>query len=844
MDVPPWMAQLERDGFVHLAGVVDADVAVRLATLTLGSLDDHASSDDLVRTADEVPVKLLYPLDKYDEFVSVLGSQPVREVVDGLLPVGDSVLTWEDVLIKPPSVGVEVGVHQDIGLDPTRDTVHSLGISLTADVENPVYFLPGSHRMGPLTKSAVDALWADCRDLFQPVATQPGDVVIHNVHVLHHSETNRSPKPRATWYLEFRSMRSLLEHGPWDSDWVHRRRAIWVYARDISGDRIGADEIEPVSTALKQLNYGTGTLRVPHVTDTVRYDITSPYNHFSAREDDWRLRTVSADVTHHVREGRPAYDHRFAEVLKFHAPGLAPVVDDSGAYHIHPDGSAAYAERHNRTFGFYEGSAAVDSAEGWHHIRPAGTALYVQRHKWCGNFQEGRCPVRDADGRYFHIRPDGAPAYPERYRYAGDFRDGYAVVQNDTGDHTHIDLEGVLLHGRWFRDLDVFHKGFARAADASGWHHVDMAGQPLYERRFSTVEPFYNGQARVEGPDGSLYIIDEQGLEVVLLRDPAVSTLEALSADMVGVWKTQTIRAAVELGVFELLPATPDEIERTLALAPSKGVRLMRALLEMGLVRVDGNGVCRATRRGAHLSLDHELSLATAASHWGDSSAHAWNGLVESLRTSDPNQSEAGQDFFARLAELPGELAASHRMFATYARHDYAPLPSAWNFGVHDAILDAGGGTGELAFALLRSNPGMNATVMDRPEVEALFRPAGDLGERCRFVAGDLFQGWPVRSDAVILARVIHDWPDADARRILARAREAMPVAGSLYVVEMIPDDATGSGGLLDLNMLVMTGGRERTVDEFRALLAGAGFLISEVVPTATVNSLIVAHAV
>ena len=843
MDVPPWMAQLERDGFVHLAGVVDADVAVRLATLTLGSLDDHASSDDLVRTADGVPVKLLYPLDKYDEFVSVLGSQPVREVVDGLLPVGDSVLTWEDVLIKPPSVGVEVGVHQDIGLDPTRDTVHSLGISLTADGDNPVYFLPGSHRMGPLTKSAVDALWADCRDLFQPVATQPGDVVIHNVHVLHHSETNHSPKPRATWYLEFRSMRSLLEHGPWDSDWVHRRRAIWVYARDISGDRIGADEIEPVSTALKQLNYGTGTLRVPHVTDTVRYDITSPYNHFSAREDDWRLCTVSADVTHHVREGRPAYDHRFAEVLKFHAPGLAPVVDDTGSYHIHPNGSAAYVERHNRTFGFYEGIAAVDSAQGWHHIRPDGTPLYSQRYQWCGNFQEGRCPVRDADGRYFHIRTDGAPAYPERYRYAGDFRDGHAVVQNDAGDHTHIDPEGVFLHARWFRDLDVFHKGFARAADLSGWHHVDMAGQPLYARRFRTVEPFYNGQARVEGHDGSLSIIDEQGDEIVPLRHSSVSTLERLSSDMVGMWKTQTIRAAAELGVFELLPANPDEIERTLALAPSNGARLMRALLELGLARVDGQGVFHATQIGNHLRIDHELSLSAAASHWGDASAGAWSGLGQSLGTSDPNQSEAGQDFFSRLADRPGELASSHRMYATYARHDYASLPSAWHFGVHDAILDAGGGTGELAFALLRANRRMNATVMDRPEVEALFCPTEDIADRCVFVAGDLFRKWPVRLDAVILARVLHDWPDDHARRILARAREVMPVGGSIYLVEMIPDEVTGSGGLLDLNMLVMTGGRERTVEEFKVLLTEAGFGLHRVVPTKTVNSLIVAEA-
>ena len=130
---PPWKSQLERDGYVHLPGVLEADDAARLANLAIRSLEDHAASEDLVRNKDGVPIKLLYPLDKYSDFVPALGGRQIREIVDALLPMADSVLTWEDVLVKPPSVGVEVGVHQDIGLDPTRDTVHSLGISLNGD---------------------------------------------------------------------------------------------------------------------------------------------------------------------------------------------------------------------------------------------------------------------------------------------------------------------------------------------------------------------------------------------------------------------------------------------------------------------------------------------------------------------------------------------------------------------------------------------------------------------------------------------------------------------------------------------------------------------------------------
>ena len=117
-----------------------------------------------------------------------------------------------------------------------------------------------------------------------------------------------------------------------------------------------------------------------------------------------------------------------------------------------------------------------------------------------------------------------------------------------------------------------------------GWHHIDKSGAALYQARFDNVEPFYNGQARVRGLDGSLSVIDEYGRTVLELSKPLKSPLEELSADMVGMWRTQTIRAAVELGVFELLPASAASVEERLQLAESVGARLMRALDELGLV--------------------------------------------------------------------------------------------------------------------------------------------------------------------------------------------------------------------------------------------------------------------
>lgn len=235
---------------------------------------------------------------------------------------------------------------------------------------------------------------------------------------------------------------------------------------------------------------------------------------------NWKLMKISSDSSHHTDiDGTPAYNERFDEVLKFHAPGLAPVMRDHKAWHIFPDGSPAYERRFSRTFGFYDETlAAVQDHHVWFHITSDGQPAYPERFAWCGNFQEGRCTVRQFDGSYYHISADGCPAYSKCWCYVGDFRDGVAVVQAQDGYSTHIDLAGRLVHGQWFLDLDVYHKGYARARDRVGWMHIDLAGKPMYRRRFAAVEPFYNGQARVEQFGGRLLIIDELGEELLELR--------------------------------------------------------------------------------------------------------------------------------------------------------------------------------------------------------------------------------------------------------------------------------------------------------------------------------------
>ena len=340
-------------------------------------------------------------------------------------------------------------------------------------------------------------------------------------------------------------------------------------------------------------------------------------------------------------------------------------------------------------------------------------------------------------------------------------------------------------------------------------------------------------------------VIGESGEILVNLRGSLRTPLEELSGDMVGMWRTQTIRAAVELGVFESLPASAQDIERSLELADSVGVRLMRALAELALVCLDDKGVYHHTEKGALLQRSHTHSLADAASLWGGETYAAWGEAGYSLRTGrSAFRNLYDRNLFELLKDKPEQLRSSHKAFASYARHDYQSIATACDLGSLDHILDVGGGTGELAFALLRSYPSLTATVIDLPEVVGLAETPGDLKGRCRFVPVDFFAEWPVRSDAVVLARVLHDWSDDVAARILARAREAMPAGGALYVVEMVLDGATGAGGLLDLNMLIVTEGAERTAGQFGDMLHQAGFELLEVASTGSVSSVVRARAV
>lgn len=544
---------------------------------------------------------------------------------------------------------------------------------------------------------------------------------------------------------------------------------------------------------------------------------------------------MSPDGTHHIDEhGMPVYGERFDEVLKFHAPGLAPVRREDRAWHIRANGVAAYQRRFVRTFGFYEGLAAVIGDDGWHHIHADGQDAYAQRYSWCGNVQEGLCSVRESNGSYHHIDIEGQAVYVARWHYVGDFRDGIAVVQAADGRSTHIDRDGALIHRRWFFDLDVFHKGFARARDDAGWTHVDLQGLPSYTRRFAAVEPFYNGQARVERFDGGLDVIDERGRTIIELRAPRRSDFAALSSDMVGFWRTDAIATAVEVGIFEVLPGTTNDIAVRLELHAGRLSALLRGLCELMLVRKTDE-TWSITDSGQFLRAEHPLTLADAAREYAGPLRGLWARLPDALR----DKGWQPPDTFGDVASDLLRVDAHHRMLRSYARHDYPLVPEVLELRGNECVLDIGGGVGVLASLLLDRHPGLDVVVLDRPEVVKQV----PVRSKLRAVAGDLFEPWSLQADVVVLARVIHDWPDDGAVRILLNARQALPEGGRVFLVEMLVADDGKFGGLCDLHLLLSTGGRERTSREYEALLNAADFDLVEVRTIGALPSVLVGVA-
>lgn len=560
----------------------------------------------------------------------------------------------------------------------------------------------------------------------------------------------------------------------------------------------------------------------------------------------WQAFEIANDQTHHIIGHQRAYLPRFDSVLKFHEPGLAAAKDKSGAFHINTNGEPAYSGRYVRVFGFYEDRAAVQSQEGCFHILPHGGELYKERYAWCGNFQEKFSVVKDFEGNYFHIDREGKKTYPSIYRYVGDFHDGYAVVQNNQGLHTHILTHGDLLHGKWFIDLDVYHKGFARAKDEKGWFHLNIAGMSIYADRYKNIEPFYNGIARVETNQGALHLIDEEGRNVGILRESLEDPFHQASADLVSYWRLYTIQTALEIHLFDHLPNSAIRLAKIISLPEKSTLLVLQALQEMGYVEKRSDEQWVPSVKGAFFHSRHPFSLKNAADLWKGEHLTCWRHLSTSLKTDKPAfDSLYGKGWFDWLKDHEDKNLLYHNVLSKYAKRDYQAFCSRIDLSHHRSLLDVGGSSGTLLIDILHKNPHLTGILFDLPNVVKLVQIPKPLEERMKLVAGDFFDGFPPFSvESAVLSRIIHDWPDSKAIEILKQVHASLSnnPQNRIYIIENILDEMTCSGGLLNLNMLVMTGGCERSLAHFSRLLNQAGFSLETVYPLGQVSSILVAR--
>jgi hypothetical protein len=315
-----------------------------------------------------------------------------------------------------------------------------------------------------------------------------------------------------------------------------------------------------------------------------------------------------------------------------------------------------------------------------------------------------------------------------------------------------------------------------------------------------------------------------------------------------GYWLSQAIYVAAKLGLADLLKDGPKSCD---VLAAATGAdkqslfRLMRALSSARVFAHLQNDSFALASAGESLQSNVPGSLRAIVMSIGEIHYQAWGDLLHSIQTGSPAFNNVfGTGLFEYLQRNAEAADTFNRgMTDVSSMLAYAVL-MAYDFSRISSIVDIGGGQGKLLRCIVQFNPEIKGTVFDlEPAIEMAKQHLGSnvYGGRCSAIAGDFFDSVPEGADAYILCGVIHDWDDDHGIRILKNCRRAMTRNGRLLLVEMVvPDaDANSFGKLLDLNMLVMTGGRERTKSEFRTLLAAAGYRLTKIVPTMAPQSVI-----
>jgi O-methyltransferase domain/Dimerisation domain len=305
-----------------------------------------------------------------------------------------------------------------------------------------------------------------------------------------------------------------------------------------------------------------------------------------------------------------------------------------------------------------------------------------------------------------------------------------------------------------------------------------------------------------------------------------------------GRWRSQILYTGVKLGVFDALASGPKNAGRVaseLDVDANMLYRLMRALGSLELLHEDHTQTFSLTPMGEWLCRDHPHSLrGMTLLEEGPEHYAAWKHLSDLITEGQQNAPlrEFGQPMFEYAAQHPSYGAVFNEAMSSYSGMDNALVLEAlerYDFSGLSHLCDVGGGHGLTLCSLLVKYPHLQGTVLELPSVlaqtELLWADKLGVGDRCTYVPGDMFREVPP-AEAYLVKRVIHDWNDEECHQILATMHRASPPQGRVWIIEQVVPgpDTPHFSKLFDIHMLIMLTGRERTLEEYTALLEEAGW--------------------
>ncbi|HET6531461.1 MAG TPA: methyltransferase [Actinoplanes sp.] len=336
------------------------------------------------------------------------------------------------------------------------------------------------------------------------------------------------------------------------------------------------------------------------------------------------------------------------------------------------------------------------------------------------------------------------------------------------------------------------------------------------------------------------------------VRPPLAAESWRLAELADGYLTTQLLYVAAKLGLADVLagaPASGPAVAAAVRADPDVVTRILRGLCleDVFVERADGRFMLGPL--GAYLRDGVPGSQRGPILARGEVYFAAAGALLDAATTGAHAFVQAyGQPFFTHLDQVPAHREVFEASMAGRAAHEAAAVVAAYDFTGLDRLVDVGAGPGLVARAALRAAPALSVTLVDRPAmVDRARRDMGaELTGRCTFVTADFFESVPAGADAYLLSRILHDWNDHDASRILRVCHAAMPPYARLLVVDaVLPQRARDLPGAIrmDLLMLLLLNARERTADEFGRLLSHAGFEVRRLVPTGSPTGLAVIEA-